>query len=162
GQNGQGGNGQQANNGQPGQGGGNGAYGNNRGNVGPYGGDNRGGVNPWIDTGANTDPNRASHTDSGPLAQSNIADAQAAIDQGMNQLNQLKQDVANDPETKAQVDALIKELQGLDPKRFPGNPAMVEELHNRVLNDVDRLELQLRSKSDNGNQAGQVRSADPM
>jgi hypothetical protein len=161
GQNGQGGNGQQANNGQPGQGG-NGAYGNNRGNVGPYGGDNRGGVNPWIDTGGNTDPNRASHTDRGPLAQDNIADAQAAIDQGMNQLNQLRQDVATDPETKAQVDALIKELQSLDPRRFPGNPAMVDELHNRVLNDVDRLEMQLRSKSDEANQSGQVRSADPM
>jgi hypothetical protein len=161
GQNGQGGNGQQASNGRPGQGG-NGAYGNNNGYVGPYGGDNRGGVNPWIDTGGNTDPNRASHADNGPLAQSNMADAQAAIDQGMNELNQLRQDVANDPETKAQVDALIKELQNLDPRRFPGNPAMVDELHNRVLNDVDRLELQLRSKSDDANQSGQVRSADPM
>ena len=33
---------------------------------------------------------------------------------------------------------------------------------NRVLNDVDKLELQLRSKSDTADQSGQVRSTDPM
>jgi hypothetical protein len=92
----------------------------------------------------------------------NPAEAQQAIDQGMNELNQLRQDVANDPETKAQVDSLIKELSSLNPRRFPGNPAMVDELHNKVLNDVDKLELQLRSKSGDTAQSGQVRSTDPM
>lgn len=100
--------------------------------------------------------------DNGQINANNPADAQAQIDQGLNELNQLRQDVANDPETAAQVDALIKELSTLDPRRFPGNPAMVDELHNRVLNDVDKLELQLRGKSDNADQSGQVRSTDPM
>jgi hypothetical protein len=162
GANGQGG--QLARNGGPG---GPGPYGGNNPNggynAGPYGGNYaRNNVyNGWVDTGNNTDPNRASHLDNGnaPL---NSATDQQAIDQGMNDLTQLRQQVANDPATAAQVDALIKELSALDPRRFPGNPAMVDELHNRVLNDVDKLELQLQSKSANADQSGQVRSTDPM
>ncbi len=50
-------------------------------------------------------------------------------------------------------------MQKLDPSRFPGNPAMVEQLHTQVLNDVDKLELQLRRNSDD--QPGQVRSGNP-
>jgi hypothetical protein len=34
-------------------------------------------------------------------------------------------------------------VQHLDPRRFPGNPAMVEEMHRQVLSSIDRLELQL-------------------
>ena len=143
--------------------GGNGAYADNRnGQIGPNGGGYGGNYGNWIDTGGNTDPNRASHMDNGQINANNLADAQAAIDQGMNELGQLRQDVANDPAVAAQVDALMKELGTLDPKRFPGNPAMVDELHNRVLNDVDKLELQLRSKGDSADQSGQVRSTDPM
>ena len=37
---------------------------------------------------------------------------------------------------------------------------MVEELHTKVLNDVDKLELQLR-RDPNTAQAGQVRRATP-
>lgn len=164
---GQGGNGQPGQNGQLGRNGnpngGNGTYADNRnGQIGPNGGGYGGNYGNWIDTGGNTDPNRASHMDNGQINTNNPADAQASIDQGMNELSQLRQDVANDPAVAAQVDALMKELGTLDPKRFPGNPAMVDELHNRVLNDVDKLELQLRSKSDTGDQSGQVRSTDPM
>jgi hypothetical protein len=32
----------------------------------------------------------------------------------------------------------------LDAKRFPGNPAMVEQILREVLSSVDRLELQLQ------------------
>jgi hypothetical protein len=166
---GQGQGGQQGQNGQQGQGGqigrNAGPTGPNGGNGGPYG-DNRGGnganYGEWVDTGGNTDPNRASHMDNGQINTDNPADAQASIDQGMNELSQLRQDAGTDPATAAQIDALMKELAQIDPKRFPGNPAMVDELHNRVLNDVDKLELQLRSKSDDADQSGQVRSTDPM
>ncbi len=173
GQNGQQGNGQQGGQGmQAGRNGGGGptgpnggTYGYNRGGpyTGPNGGYNRNNVyGGWLDTGNNTDPNQAGHLDNGNVPMNSAADQQAAIDQGLNELSQLRQDVANDPATAAQVDQLIKELSALDPRRFPGNPAMVDELHNRVLNDVDKLELQLQSKSDTANQSGQVRSTDPM
>jgi hypothetical protein len=38
-------------------------------------------------------------------------------------------------------------MQLLDPKRFPGNPAMVEQMNRELLNTVDKLELQLQRDS---------------
>jgi hypothetical protein len=73
-------------------------------------------------------------------------------------LNQLRQQLQDDPEAARQVDALIQEMQKLDPRRFPGNPALVEQLHTQVLNDVDKLELQLRREA--SDKAGQIRSTD--
>jgi len=46
-------------------------------------------------------------------------------------------------------------MQKLDPSRFPGNPAMVEQLHTQVLSGVDKLELQLAR---NDQAQGQVRT----
>jgi len=77
----------------------------------------------------------------------------------MAQLDQLRQSVKDDPDVLRQVQDLIREMQRLDPSRFPGNPAMVEELHDRVLGDVDKLELQLRRATD-AKQSGQVHSTD--
>ena len=46
-------------------------------------------------------------------------------------------------------------MQQLDPSRFPGNPEMVERLHTQVMNDVDKLELQIRRNNDDP-KTGQV------
>jgi hypothetical protein len=73
-------------------------------------------------------------------------------------LDQLRQLAKGDPAAEKQIQDLVKEMQKLDPSRFPGNPAMVEELHTKVLNDVDKLELQLR-RDPNEPQSGQVRTA---
>ena len=62
----------------------------------------------------------------------------------------------NDPAALKEIQELAKEMQKLDPSRFPGNPAMVEQLHTEVLTGVDKLELQLRH--DSGDQPGQVRT----
>ena len=84
-----------------------------------------------------------------------------AYQESLNDLDNLRQSVQNDPESLRQVDELIKEMQRLDPSRFPGNPALVEQLHGQVLADVDKLELQLRRGAD-GQQAGEVRSGDSL
>jgi len=52
-------------------------------------------------------------------------------------------------------------MQKLDPRRFPGNPAMVDELYARVLTAADKLELQLRRDPDSSRIA-EVRSEDPL
>jgi len=88
----------------------------------------------------------------------NPADTQRFIQQGMSELSQLRQESKADPAALKQIDDLEKEMQKLDPSRFPGNPAMVEELHARVLSDVDKLELQLR-RDPNTAQTGQARTA---
>ena len=82
------------------------------------------------------------------------------MDQGLNELNQLRQLAKGDPAAEKEIQDLAREMQNLDPARFPGNPAMVEELHTKVLNDVDKLELQLR-RDPNQAQLGQVRTATP-
>jgi hypothetical protein len=84
---------------------------------------------------------------------------QQAYRDSMAQLDQLRQTVKDDPESLRQVQDLIREMQKLDPSRFPGNPAMIEDLHNRVMADVDKLALELRRASE-GKSAGQVHGTD--
>jgi hypothetical protein len=62
----------------------------------------------------------------------------------MRELNQLRQMVQSDPQVAKQVEELARQMQRLDPSRFPGNPAIVEQMHREVLTSVDRLELQLQ------------------
>jgi hypothetical protein len=83
------------------------------------------------------------------------ADPERTFQQGMVELNQLRHLAQNDPAALKEVQDLVREMQRLDPKRFPGNPVMVEQLHTEVLAGVDRLELQLRHDSDG---PGEVRT----
>ena len=84
---------------------------------------------------------------------------QRAYDDTLRDLNQLRQAVRDDPESAKEVQQLIQEMERLDPARFPGNPALVEQLHSQVLADVDKLELQLRRQLEDKD-AGQVRSGE--
>ncbi len=86
----------------------------------------------------------------GPAAPDNSpvpADPERTFQQGMAELNQLHHLAQNDPAALKEVQELAREMQRLDPRRFPGNPAMVEQLHTEVLSGVDKLELQLRHDS---------------
>jgi hypothetical protein len=85
-----------------------------------------------------------------------ISASEQAYRAGMTELNQLRQLAKNDPAALKEIQDLVKEMQQLDPNRFVGNPAMVEQLHTEVLSGVDKLELQLRR---GGEQVGQVRTS---
>jgi hypothetical protein len=100
----------------------------------------------------------SSRSPNAPQIGPNPADTQRFIQQGMSELGQLRQDTKGDPAAQKEINDLEKEMQKLDPSRFPGNPAMVEELHAKVLNDVDKLELQLQ-RDPNAPQTGQARTA---
>jgi hypothetical protein len=126
-----------------------GAYGNNY-----AGGGANGTAFGNLDTGNNT-PRGGS-----PVQPDNSAvPPQRAYDDSLRDLNQLRQAVRDNPDMAKQVQELIQEMEHLDPSRFPGNPALVEQLHSQVLADVDKLELQLRRQLDDKD-AGQVRSGD--
>ncbi len=84
---------------------------------------------------------------------------QRAYQEAMRQLNALRQNFQGQPEPLADLQDLIREMQRLDPSRFPGNPAMLEQLHDQVLTSVDKLELRLRRQADDKD-AGQIRSGD--
>jgi len=111
-----------------------------------------------FDTGNNARPGPARGA---PPQQTPAIDNQRAIQQGVNELNQIRRATANDPEMQRQIQELISEMEHLDLRRFPGNPAMVEELHQRLLSGVDTLELQLRRSLDDKN-PNQARSADSL
>ena len=79
-----------------------------------------------------------------PDASGNPADTERTYQQGVRELNQLRQMVQGDPQAMKEVQELARQMQQLDPSRFPGNPAMVEQMHREVLSSIDRIELQLQ------------------
>jgi hypothetical protein len=90
----------------------------------------------------------------------NPADTQRQIEQGLNLLNQVRATVQDSPEARHQLQSLIDQMRNLDPSRFPGNPALVEQMHQQLLSGVDALELQLRRQLDE-TRGGTIRNTDP-
>jgi hypothetical protein len=162
GQNGQGGqNGQSARNGQGGQNG----QGTRQGGVmgdrvagptGGPGGNRTGTIYGDLDTGNTRISGRAVMPQQGP----NPADTQREIEQGLNLLNGIRPAVQESPEARQQLQLLVDEMRSLDPKRFPGNPALVEQMRQQLTSTVDALELQLRHQLEQ-DKGGTIRNADP-
>ena len=110
-----------------------------------YGGG--GGADGTVWGNINTGNNRYGQAGQRPAptdASGNPADTERTYQQGIRDLNQLRQMVKGDPEATKEVQELARQMQQLDPSRFPGNPAMVEQMHREVLSSVDRIELQLQ------------------
>jgi len=120
------------------------------------GGERRGQVLDNLDTGNTHIAGQAVAPHQGP----NPADTQREIEQGLDLLNQVRRAVQESPEARQQVLALIDEMRNLDPKRFPGNPALVEQMHQQLLSGVDALELQLGRQLDQS-KGGTIRNTDP-
>ena len=95
-----------------------------------------------------------------PYQGPNPADTQRDIDQGLGVLNQLRSAVQDSPEARQQLQALIDQMRALDPRRFQGNPALVEQMHQQLVSEVDALELQLRRQLEES-QGGTIRNSDP-
>ena len=95
-----------------------------------------------------------------PQSGFNPADTQRQIEQGLSLLNQVRGAVQDSPEARQQLQALIDEMRNLDPSRFPGNPALVEQMHQQLVSEVDALELQLRRRLE-GTEGGTIRNSDP-
>jgi hypothetical protein len=155
---GQGQGGQNGQGGRAGQGGQVGRAGDvgNRVAGGPAGGNgNRNGYGAY-DTGNTRISGQAAAPQQGP----NPADTQKQIDQGLNLLNQVRAAVQDNPEARQQLQTLIEQMRNLDPSRFPGNPALVEQMHQQLVSNVDALELQLRRKLEE-TQGGTIRNTDP-
>ena len=88
----------------------------------------------------------------------NPADTEQSYRQQLSELGRLGQMVQGDPALSREVRDLTRQLQNLDPKRFPGNPALVEQMHSEVLSSIDRIELQLL----NNGATTEARSGRPM
>jgi hypothetical protein len=96
-----------------------------------------------FDTGNNT-PRLRGQPQPAPIDGSgNPADSERTYRQSLRQLNQLRQIAPGDPQFAKDVADLTRQMQRLDPGRFPGNPEMVNQMHREVLNSVNHLELEL-------------------
>jgi len=96
-----------------------------------------------INTGNNRYGQPAQRSDL-PDASSYPVDSDQTYQQGMRDLNQLRHMIQGVPQAAKDVAELARQMQRLDPSRFPGNPAMAEQMHREVLSSVDRLELELQ------------------
>ena len=85
-------------------------------------------------------------------------DMERAYQQGVRDLGRLQEMLAGQPELARDVEGLMREMQRLDPKRFPGNPELLSRMHSQVLAEVEQMELRLRRMLD-GEQGGNVRSS---
>jgi hypothetical protein len=156
-------NGQSGQSGQPGQqqtgqagGGQSGGIGNRL--AGPVG--NAAGGARNANGGYDVGNTRISGQAAAPQQGANPADTQRQIDQGLNLLNQVRAVVQDSPEARQQLQALIDQMRNLDPSRFPGNPGLVEQMHQQLVSNVDALELQLRRQLDE-NHGGAIRNTNP-
>ena len=77
-------------------------------------------------------------------ASGNPPDVERNYQQEMHAITRLRQRVKDDPQAAKNIAELTRQMQHLDPSRFPGNPAMVEEMHREILSSLDRLELHLQ------------------
>jgi hypothetical protein len=93
----------------------------------------------------------------GAVREGDMSGLERVYREGMRDLSQLRQAVQDNPELARDIQDLIREMQRLDPKRFPGNPELVERLVSQVMPGIEQLELQLRRKLEE-KQSGQVRT----
>jgi hypothetical protein len=77
--------------------------------------------------------------------------------ESLRDLSQLRQAMRDAPEAARDIQQLIREMQALDPSRFPGNPELLARLRTQVLPVLEQIELQLRRELEE-NQEGQVRT----
>lgn len=83
-----------------------------------------------------------------------------AYQETLSQLEQIRSSGGASDEARAEIEALLARMRSLDPKRFPGNPELVEALRRGILPGLEHLELRLRRQAGQGSQ--EIRNAGPM
>jgi hypothetical protein len=80
-----------------------------------------------------------------------------AYDDAFRQLRQLRGGEAAADETQAELERVLQEMQRLNPRQFPGNPALLGRIESEILPQLEQLELRLRRQLDPA-RGGQARS----
>ena len=139
--------------------GGSSAIGSNSGDIRRGGGGYADGT-AWnnINTGLNTYGSRGVVPPVSTDTNGNPQDTEQSFHQQLSELGRLNQMVQGDPNLSKEVRDLTRRMQDLDPKRFPGNPAIVEQMHKEMLSSINRLEIELLSHG----ATGEARSGKPQ
>lgn len=70
--------------------------------------------------------------------------AEQAYNDALRQLEQLRSSGAANDELQKEIESLLDRMRRLDPKRFPGNPQLLEALRRNILPGLEQIELKLR------------------
>lgn len=89
----------------------------------------------------------------------NASDIQRLYRDTMRDLSEARESLAEDRDAPRSLLSLMREMERLDPARFPGNPRLLERMNAQLLPALDRLELLLKRKLDE--QQGQARTGTP-
>jgi hypothetical protein len=90
----------------------------------------------------------------GPMTPGEYDALARAYADAQREMVRLREQAGDDPEMNKMVEQVIRDMQSLDPRKFPGNPALLERLRVGLLPNLQYLELQLRRKLDDGSGAG--------
>lgn len=93
----------------------------------------------------------------GAAPQADPAELARAWQQALRDLAELRSRLHDSPDEARALDEILREYARYDPRRTPGNPALLERMHVQFLADLDRLELEWRRRL--GEAATEARSA---
>ena len=84
-------------------------------------------------------------------------DFQAQYSQTLRSLQQLQQQVKDDPNMGKDIADLVNQMKKMDPYAFSNDPLLAERIQGAVMAGVEQVELQLRRKVEDTN-GGNIRS----
>jgi hypothetical protein len=73
-------------------------------------------------------------------------------------LGQLERQAQADPNMLKDIQALMRDLQRLDPYTYANDPLLAERIHAALVSGVEQVEMELRRKVDETTGNGSVRS----
>ncbi len=81
--------------------------------------------------------------------------------QSLRDLESMRGKLGGNEQDQAEIKKLLQEMAALDPNKFKGNPAMVEQMRGQLLPVLEQLELKLRRDLEGKEGANEARSATP-
>lgn len=81
--------------------------------------------------------------------------------QSLRDLESMRGKLGGTPEDQAEIKKLLSDMSALDPNKFKGNPALVEQMRSQLLPLLEQLELKLRREVEAKEANGEARSATP-
>ena len=116
-----------------------------------------GGSSPYRDNGAiNTGQNQPNLPNAGE-----VRSVERNFSQSLRDLESMRGKLGGNEQDQAEIKKLLQEMAALDPNKFKGNPAMVEQMRSQLLPVLEQLELKLRRDLEGKEGANEARSATP-
>ena len=86
---------------------------------------------------------------------------QRQFSESLRDLQSMRGKLGGNPEDQAEIQKLLREMSALDPSKFNGNPALVDQMRAQLLPVLEQLELKLRRDLEGKEGANEARSATP-